>query len=86
MLPSMSRAALVSTRLPAHALACRNCLRPAALPSVYRGKRWLHLKTIAKMEDAESKWQADAKEIEEGKRELLFDNLEKRGFVKDLVG
>ncbi|KAI3399913.1 hypothetical protein diail_5069 [Diaporthe ilicicola] len=84
------------TTLPARAALCRDCLslslslslksRSRAPSLLHSHKRWLGLKTIQKRKDAEQAWQARAKEIQTGTAKHLFDELQDRGFVKDLVG
>lgn len=49
-------------------------------------RRWIGLKYLKKKEDAEKAWQAQAKEIDAGTTKHLFDELEDRGLIKDVVG
>lgn len=81
MAPTMS----ATGTLPACALICRGCVRTRA----FRGhaqRRWIGTKYIKKMMQAEEQWAAQAEEISAGKRKNLFDELDDRGFVKDVVG
>lgn len=56
------------------------------LPQLQFQRRWIGLKYLQKKKDAEAAWEAQAKEIEAGTRKHLFDELQDRGFVKDIVG
>lgn len=65
-------------------LASRSVSRP--LPALQFQRRWIGLKYLQKKKDAEQAWEAQAKEIEAGTRKHLFDELQDRGLVKDVVG
>jgi hypothetical protein len=56
------------------------------LPPLQFQRRWIGKKYLQKKHDAEKAWEAQAKEIEAGTRKHLFDELQDRGFVKDIVG
>lgn len=49
-------------------------------------RRWIGLKYLQKKKDAETAWQAQAKEIRAGTTKHLLDELEDRGLIKDIVG
>lgn len=49
-------------------------------------RRWIGQKYLQKKKDAEKAWEAQAEEIEAGTTKHLFDELEDRGFIKDIVG
>lgn len=49
-------------------------------------RRWIGLKFLKKKKDAEMAWEAQAKEIKAGRTKHLFDELEDRGLIKDIVG
>lgn len=49
-------------------------------------RRWIGQKYLQKKKDAEKAWEAQAKEIEAGTTKHLFDELEDRGLIKDVVG
>ncbi|POS70832.1 cytochrome-18 [Diaporthe helianthi] len=49
-------------------------------------RRWIGLKVLQKAKDAEMAWEAKAEEIKAGSRKHLFDELQERGLVKDVVG
>lgn len=70
--------------LPARAVVCRDCLK-TLLPGQSQ-KRWIGTKYLEKMRLAENDWMAQAADIQSGKKKHLFDELEDRGFIKDLVG
>lgn len=59
-------------------------LRPSS--PLHLQRRWIGLKYLKKKKDAEDAWQAQAKQIEAGTTKHLFDELEDRGFIKDIVG
>lgn len=75
-----------SRSLSARTLACRECLRTGALPATSFQKRWIGDKYLAKLRQADQQWQEQAEEIASGKRKNLFDELDERGFIKDVVG
>lgn len=72
--------------LPARSLVCRDCLRSRALSPVYLQRRWAGTKFIAKQLVADQMWDEKARQIELGTSPHPYDDLEKRGFVKDVVG
>ncbi|KAK2596867.1 hypothetical protein N8I77_012755 [Diaporthe amygdali] len=90
--------ASLPTILPARAVLCRDCLslslrlkaisRPRSRPSspLHSQRRWIGDKYLKKQQDAEEAWAAQAKKIEAGTVKHLFDELQDRGFVKDVVG
>lgn len=49
-------------------------------------RRWIGLKFLQKKKDAQNAWDAQAKEIAAGTTKHLFDELQDRGLVKDVVG
>lgn len=49
-------------------------------------RRWIGLKFLQKKKDAQKAWDAQAKEIAAGTTKHLFDELQDRGLVKDVVG
>lgn len=55
-------------------------------PALQFQRRWIGQKYLQKKQDAEKAWEAQAKEIEAGTRKHLFDELQDRGLVKDVVG
>lgn len=71
--------------LHASAFICRDCLRTRPLCG-HPQKRWLGTKYVAKLMKAEHDWAVQAEEISAGKRKNLFDELDERGFVKDILG
>lgn len=75
-----------SRSLSPRTLVCRECLRTGALPAAASQRRWIGDKYMAKMRMADREWQTQAQEISSGARKNLFDELEERGFVKDVVG
>lgn len=83
-LPVTAPTMLTNTR-PASAFICRSCLRstPVRGPSQ---KRWVGQKYVQKLLKAEEDWAAIAAEIGAGRRKNPFDELDERGFIKDIVG
>lgn len=93
---------LPTTTLPARAALCRGCLglglglglsmksrsspRSRSSSPLHSQKRWIGLKYLRKQKDADEVWKAQAEEIKAGTAKHLFDELQDRGFVKDLVG
>ncbi|CAN8101046.1 unnamed protein product [Discula destructiva] len=71
--------------LPAGALICRGSLQARPFQACMQ-RRWIGLKYLEKMRKADEEWKAQAQEIAEGKRKNLFDELDERGFIKDVVG
>lgn len=59
-------------------------LRP--LSPLHSQIRCIGHKYLKKKKDAETAWEAQAKEIEAGTTKHLFDELEDRGLIKDIVG
>lgn len=59
-------------------------LRP--LSPLHSQRRWIGQKYLKKKKDAEEAWEAQAKEIDAGTTKHLFDELQDRGFIKDIVG
>lgn len=73
--------------LPAGAFICRGCFRAGASPlQPTTQRRWISLKYLAKMQKADEQWKKQAELIKAGKRKNLFDELDERGFIKDVVG
>lgn len=83
-LPVTALTMLKNTR-PASAFICRSCLYSKPL-RVHLQKRWVGTKYINKLLKAEEEWAAHAIEIGAGRRKNLFDELDERGFIKDIVG
>lgn len=81
----MAFATALTRTLPGGAHTFRGCLR--ANPS-HRNtqKRWIGLKYIAKLQRADEEWKAAAQRIKDGRQPNLFDILDERGFIKDVVG
>lgn len=65
-------------------LASGSVSRP--LPPLRFQRRWIGQKYLLKKKKAGEAWEAQAREIEAGTRKHLFDELQDRGFVKDVVG
>lgn len=89
------------TVLPARAVLCRDCRSLGSLglsrkstsgsssrplPPLHFQRRWIGQKYLQKTKAAEEAWEAQAKEIEAGTTKHLFDELQDRGLVKDVVG
>ncbi|ROW07864.1 hypothetical protein VMCG_03480 [Cytospora schulzeri] len=58
---------------------------PSLLPA-RAVKRWIGTKYLEKMRLAEKQWTEQAADIKAGKKKNLFDELEDRGLIKDVVG
>jgi tyrosyl-tRNA synthetase len=65
---------------------CCQCSRALAASFLIPQRRWIGLKYIAKLDDAEKQWAQQAEEIKAGTRRNVWDVLEERGFVKDIAG
>lgn len=76
---------MLTGALPASASICRSCMRTRPVREHFQ-KRWLGQKYLAKMGMAKQEWLVVADEIKKGKRKNLFDELDERGFIKDVVG
>lgn len=82
-------AALVRT-LPAGTFTFRGCLRQPSRP--FKGlqehgqRRWIGLKRLSKFALAQQHWDIQAAQIQAGEVKNLFDELDERGFIKDVVG
>ncbi|KAK7732453.1 tyrosyl-tRNA synthetase [Cytospora paraplurivora] len=80
----MARTTSLPSLLPARAMVCRGCLR--TLSPGYSQKRWIGDKYLAKAALADKAWKQGAELIKAGKKKNLFDELDDRGFIKDVVG
>ena len=82
------------TILSARAVLCRDCLsrKPTSgsrlkPPSpLHFQRRWIGKKYLQKLHNAEEAWRIQAQEIEAGTTKHLFDELQDRGLIKDVVG
>lgn len=73
----------------------QRCLRVAMGPRACLWQRQIRCKSYkegrgpkmqAKLDKAEREWQEQADKIKKGEAENLWDVLESRGFIKDVVG
>lgn len=65
-------------------MVCRGCLR--TLPPGFSQRRWIGDKYLAKAALADKAWKKDAALVKAGQKKNLFDELDERGFIKDVVG
>lgn len=84
-LPKMAPTISLTRTVPAGALASRACLRTRPFREHVQ-RRWIGTKYIEKLMKAEEAWAVQAEEISAGTRKNLFDELDERGFIKDVVG
>lgn len=70
---------------PAGAFICRSCLRSEPIRGQSQ-KRWIGTKYVQKLLKANEEWAVYAEEIRAGRQKNLFDELDERGFIKDIVG
>lgn len=62
------------------------CARCAIKVSRRDGKRWISQRYLAKVADAELKWQERALEIKQGKKKSMLTTLEERGLIHAVTG
>ncbi|KAK0618406.1 tyrosine--trna ligase precursor, mitochondrial (cyt-18) [Bombardia bombarda] len=67
---------------------CHSCLRVLVPTGDYARiqKRYIGLKYLAKVDEAEKEWQARAVKINEGEVQNTWDMLQERGYIKDMAG
>lgn len=83
----MAAATSLTRTLPAGALTYRGCLRARLFQGQgHIQKRWVGQKYLAKVAEADRQWSIQAQKMKMGKMKNLFDELDERGFVKDVVG
>lgn len=80
----MAAATSLTRTLPAGAITCR-WLRARPFQGQVQ-KRWIGTKYLAKLAKADKEWQIKAEKIKNGQMKNLFDELDERGFIKDVVG
>jgi tyrosyl-tRNA synthetase len=65
---------------------CARCAFRASKGGSKTSKRWLGIKYLAKVADAESNWAAKAKLIMAGDQKSMLTILEERGLVHQIAG
>jgi hypothetical protein len=60
--------------------------RSSPLAPLQFQRRWLGAKYHQKIKDAQEAWEVQAEELQAGTRKHLFDELQDRGLIKDVVG
>lgn len=74
-------------RLSSRPYVCAKCTSAISSAGAQKeARRWIGLKYLAKVADAEMKWQEQAIEIRAGKKKSVFTILEERGLVHDTIG
>lgn len=80
---SMAWSSLFQTTTRPDLHVCASC---ALKFSRQTSRRWISQKFLAKVADAELKWQEQALEIRQGKRKSMLTTLEDRGLVHSVTG
>jgi len=65
---------------------CARCSIRAVKPPNNISKRWIGLKYLAKVAEAEQEWKQKAKEINAGRQKSMLTILEERGLVNTITG
>jgi tyrosyl-tRNA synthetase len=60
-------------------------LRASQTPSKTT-RRWIGIKYLAKVADAENQWKEKARRIRDGKEKTMLTILEERGLVQTITG
>jgi tyrosyl-tRNA synthetase len=64
---------------------CASCAFKASRPNK-TARRWVHMKYLVKVADAEERWAEQAKLIQAGKKTSMLSILEERGLVEKFTG
>lgn len=65
---------------------CARCAFQASKPPGSIAKRWIGMKYLAKVADAELAWQEKASRIRAGEEKSMLTILEERGLVQTITG
>jgi tyrosyl-tRNA synthetase len=65
---------------------CARCAFQASKVSSKTTRRWIGLKYLAKVADAEKQWGEQAKVIRSGAKKSMLTILEERGLVEQITG
>ncbi|KAK0114325.1 tyrosyl-tRNA synthetase [Cadophora gregata] len=65
---------------------CASCALRASTSPTTISRRWIGMKYLAKLANAEAQWQEKAAKIEAGKQKSMLTILEERGLVNSITG
>lgn len=83
---TMVSPALLHTSVRQEISICARCSFRASEGGSRTSRRWIGQKYLAKKDEAERKWQEQAKEIKAGKKKSMLSLLEERGLVHQIAG